>query len=69
MTFLEFVNCKGYSIPQIAKKAGINHRALYEYTYGRHTLENMRAGMIVPLAEALGVMPKELLALDKPKSS
>jgi DNA-binding transcriptional regulator YiaG len=52
---------KGWSQPQLAEKAGISVRTLQKYECGDNDPANAQAKIVIALAGALGVEPKELI--------
>lgn len=65
MDFQSFIHDKGFSsVRALADAAGVNARSLEQYSTGRCLWANARAAMIVPVADALGVHPRELLEFD-----
>ena len=52
---------RGWSQPQLAEKAGISVRTLQNYERGARDPAKAEAWIIIALAEALGVEPKELI--------
>lgn len=64
MKFDEYLRSKGFTVRSLAKKAGVSHRTLEQYSSGRYPLKNARAWLIVALADALETTPKELISLD-----
>lgn len=64
MNFDEYLRSKGFTVRSLAKKAGVSHRTLEQYSSGRYPLKNARAWLIVALADALDATPKELISLD-----
>jgi transcriptional regulator with XRE-family HTH domain len=62
--FNELIRDKDYTIESLAKKAGVNPRSLEQYSSGRYSLRNARAYIIVAIADALKMHPRDLIALD-----
>ena len=66
MQFGELVKAKGYTLRTLSAAAGVSYRSLEQYSSGRYPWRNARAYLIVPVADALGVHPRDLMALDHP---
>lgn len=64
MKFNEIMKAKGFTINSLAEIANVNARTIEQYSSGRCNLRNCRAYIVIALAEALEVHPKELI--DEP---
>lgn len=65
MDFQTLMHDKGFpSVRALADAAGVNPRSLEQYSSGRCAWANARASMIVPVADALGIHPRVLIAFD-----
>lgn len=65
MDFQTLMHDKGFSsVRALADAAGVNARSLEQYSSGRCLWSNARASMIVPVADALGIHPRDLIAFD-----
>lgn len=52
---------RGWSQQQLADKSGVSIRTLQKYECGDNDPANAQAKIVIALAEALGVEPKELI--------
>jgi transcriptional regulator with XRE-family HTH domain len=52
---------KGLSQSQLAEKSGVSVRTLQQYECGRNNPANAQAKIIINLANALNVEPKDLI--------
>lgn len=57
----------GLTQAQLAIKAGISKRTLEQYENGRNDTANAQAHIIIKLADALNVHPRELINDKKPE--
>lgn len=61
MRLREIMTAKGVTIAQLSKLSGVSARTIEQYSSGRYPIKNARAYILLPIAEALNVHPKELM--------
>ena len=52
---------KGISLKQLGDMSGISWRTIQNYYQGRRLLSQAHASLVIALADALGVHPRELI--------
>ena len=61
MKLRELMKSKGITTKKLSELSGISARTIEQYVCERCPMRNARAYVIIPLAEALDVHPKDLL--------
>lgn len=60
MKIKEIMAMRGITAHRLAEKSGVSVRTIEQYMSGRADIKNARAHIVVSLAEALEVTPKQL---------
>ena len=61
MRLKEIMLAKGVTVKKLSELSGVSPRTIEQYTCGRAVLRNARAHIVISLAEALDVPPKDLI--------
>lgn len=66
MSLRDLAQSQGLSVPALSKLSGVSPRAIEEYMSGRRSISNAQAHIVIALADALHVHPRDLIA-EPPK--